>query len=174
MTSREVAAPPSFEEWVDAHSASLTRFALLVVGDQAGADDALQEALSRAYPRWDRIMRTDNPKAYVRRMIVNAHITWWRRARRREAPTPDLPEKVAPVGVTPAAPTARHEDADELWALCTQLPQRQRAAVVLRFYEGLSYAEVADLLGVAEVTVRSQTHRALTTLRSALEEATHA
>jgi RNA polymerase sigma-70 factor (sigma-E family) len=170
MTSRETVDRPTFEEWVDAHSPALARFALLVVGDQAGADDALQEALSRAYPRWDRIVRADNPNAYVRRMIVNAHISWWRRARRRETPFAGPLDTGASDGAAVAEASEGLADADELWALCLGLPQKQRAAVVLRFYEGLSYAEVAELLGTTEVTARTQTHRALNTLRGALQE----
>ncbi|MCW2843018.1 MAG: polymerase, sigma-24 subunit, subfamily [Nocardioides sp.] len=170
MTSRDAShqtAHPGFEAWVGAHADSLARFALLVVGNQAGADDALQEALSRACPRWDRIVRADNPNAYVRRMVVNAHISWWRRARRRESPVADTPDTTDPWAVVGP------EGADgDLWQACARLPRRQRAVVVLRYYEGLSYAEVAELLGVAEVTARSQTHRALKTLRTFLEEST--
>jgi RNA polymerase sigma-70 factor (sigma-E family) len=156
------AETPAFAEWVEAHGDALTRFAMLVLGRRGLADDAVQEALSRAMTRWDRIVRTDDPLAYVRRMIVNAHVSEWRRSRRREVPAAYPPESVVE---TVAGPD------DELWRLCLALPVRQRAAVVLRYYEGLSYAEVAKVLGVSDVTARTQTHRALKTLRAALEVA---
>lgn len=161
MARADAVAP--FEDWVRAHADGLTRFAVLVLGTQAAADDAVQEALSRAYPRWDRISRADDPLAYVRRMIVNAHISWWRRAGRHEV----LAAEPRPDAAGPAEP-GTHDD--DLWRLCTALPVRQRAAVVLRYYEGLSYAEVAGVLEITEVTARTQTHRALASLRRAHEE----
>lgn len=157
------AGVPSFEEWVDAHADALTRFAVLVLGDRTAADDAVQEALSRAYPRWGRIVGADDPMAYVRRMVVNSHISWWRRAGRHEVAAAEPRDPASVVGGEPGSD-------DELWRLCLTLPTRQRAAVALRYYEGLSYAEVAAVLGTSEVTARTQTHRALKTLRAALEE----
>jgi len=157
MTSTD----PSFTDWVEARGPALSRFALLVAGSRSAGDDALQEALTRAFPRWSRICGADDPEAYVRRMIVNAHISWWRRTK-REDPVAEVP----PVAHTPDSGI----DDECLWRLCRALPQRQRAAVVLRYYEGYSYAEVAAVLGVAEVTARTQTHRALATLRAALKE----
>ncbi len=154
--------PPGFEEWVTAHADGLTRFAALVLGNTAAADDAVQEALSRAYPRWARIATADDPLRYVRRMVVNAHVSWWRRVGRHEVVT-DAPRD-------DHADPAPADGDDRLWQHCLALPLRQRAAVVLRFYEGLSYAEVAQVLGVSDVTARTQTHRALRTLRAALEE----
>jgi len=155
---------PSFTDWVEARAPALSRFALLVAGSRSAGDDALQEALTRAYPRWSRICGADDPEAYVRRMIVNAHISWWRRTK-HEDPVAEMP----PVAHTPSSGL----DNERLWRLCLALPQRQRAVVVLRYYEGYSYAEVAAVLGVAEVTARTQTHRALATLRAALEEDDH-
>jgi len=152
-----------FEDWVGVHGASLLRFAYLVVGTRAGAEDAVQEALARAFPRWDRISRVEDPVAYVRRMVVNAHISWWRRVRRHESPTPTFDD-------APSSPAVGPEDVDRMWRLCQVLPVRQRAVIVLRYYEGLSTAQIASVLGVAEVTVRTQVHRALSKLRVALSE----
>lgn len=163
---QRVAEVPSFTEWVEAHGDGLTRFAMLVLGRRADADDAVQEALSRALPRWNRIVRTDDPLAYVRRMIVNAHVSGWRRFGRREVVAAVPPEVRAESVGTVTGPDR------ELWQLCLALPVRQRAAVVLRYYEGLSYAEVANVLEVSDVTARTQTHRALKTLRAALESET--
>lgn len=152
----------TFEEWVAARGQALLRFAYLVTGDRPAAEDAVQEALVSACSRWPRIRRADDPEAYVRRMIVNAHISWWRRVTRRESP-------VAEVRVD--EPTRDPDSAETLavWELCASLPRRQRAAVVLRFYEGLAYAEIGRILDCNEATVRSQVHRALATLRARLD-----
>jgi len=157
-------APPTFDEWVAARGSSLLRFAYVVTGSQHAAEDAVQDALARACERWDRVGRTTDPDTYVRRMIVNAHISRWRRTRRESPvealvaadPQPDLADRVG----TESA----------VWAVCADLPPRQRAAVVLRFYEDLEYAEIAGLLSCSEATVRSHVHRALGALRARLTE----
>ncbi len=142
----------------------MARFAFLVTGDHAAAEDVLQEALTTACARWSRIVRTDDAEAYVRRMIANAHISWWRRIGRRETPVAEV--FLGKRAVHEASPSAD----DRLWQLCRALPPRQRAVIVLRFYEGMSYAEVAAVLGVAEVTARTQTQRALAKLKTRLLE----
>ncbi len=153
---------PAFEAWVAARGPALLRFAYLVTRDADAAQDAVQDALTAACARWARISRTDDPDAYVRRMIANAHISWWRRVARRETPTADL--------VMPRSePGSLLPEAQAAWQLCGTLPRRQRAAVVLRFYEDLSYAEIAEVLQCSEATVRSQIHRALASLRTRLE-----
>ncbi len=156
--------PPSFDDWVAARGPSLLRFAYVVTGSQHAAEDAVQDALARACERWARVGRTLDPDSYVRRMIVNAHISRWRRTHRE-----------SPVEVLLAAdPAPDHSErlgrADAVWAVCRELPPRQRAAVVLRFYEDLEYAEIGELLGCSEVTVRSHVHRALTALRARMTE----
>jgi RNA polymerase sigma factor (sigma-70 family) len=95
-------------------------------------------------------------------MVANAHISWWRRVARRESPSAD----VVPPGTVAASALA---ETDAAWQLCSTLPQRQRAAVVLRFDEDLSYAEIAEVLLCSEGTARSQVHRALASLRTRLE-----
>jgi RNA polymerase sigma-70 factor (sigma-E family) len=159
-----VTAPPSFDDWVAARGASLLRFAYVVTGSQHAAEDAVQDALARACERWDRVGRTADPDSYVRRMVVNAHISRWRRTRR------EAPVEVLPGAGEGADHAARVSTADAVWAVCRDLPPRQRAAVVLRFYEDLDYPEIASLLGCSEVTVRSHVHRALAALRSRLSE----
>jgi RNA polymerase sigma factor (sigma-70 family) len=96
--------------------------------------------------------------------VVNAHISWWRKFRRREAPAAD------PVRTARAVSdgTAARAESEAIWALCATLPDKQRAAVVLRFYEELSYAEIAQLLHCAEATARSHVHRALAALKTTL------
>lgn len=154
-----------FDTWVRARGAALMRFAFLITRDRSRAEDAVQDALLAAYPRWSRIQRAGDPEAYVRRIVVNADISRWRRFRRREAPTDD------PGALRPDAgddPAAGYAEQDAAWTLCAALPAKQRAAIVLRYYEGCSDAEIATILGCTAGTVRSQIHRALATLRRRL------
>lgn len=158
-----------FEDWVASRSQALLRFAYVMTGDSALAEDALQDALTSACAKWSRIRSVDDVDAYVRRMIVNAHVSWWRRFRRRESPVPDPSVRGGGDPVT-ADGVGDRANAEALWALCATLPRGQRAAVVLRFYEDLSYAEIGTILGCAEVTARSRVHRALATLKNRLGE----
>lgn len=150
-----------FEAWAEARVAGLLRFGYLVTGSQQAAEDAVQAALTRACEKWSRVSRTTNPDAYVRRMVVNEHVSAWRRTGRREV-------AVAAVRDAVIDPTRDVDDSDAVWRLCSGLPRRQRAAVVLRFYEDLEYAEIAALLECSETTVRSHVHRALAALRAEL------
>ncbi|QZY30927.1 SigE family RNA polymerase sigma factor [Nocardioides coralli] len=150
-----------FDEWVAARGEDLFRFAYVLTGNRVDAEDVLQEVLSRALPRWDRIRAVDDPDAYVRRMVVNAHISWWRRFRRRETPVAEVR-----LGTTDDPDV---EEQDRVWRACLQLPVDQRVAVVLRYYEQLDYADIADLTRVREGTVRSRVSRGLATLRERLE-----
>ena len=129
------------------------------------AEDVVQEALARALPRWERISRVENVDAYVRRMVVNVHTSWWRRFRRREAPVADPPSReVDPPGLG-------FDDHRRLWLACQALPESQRTAIVLRYFEQLEYAEIAELTGVREGSVRSRVSRGLGALRTAMGEA---
>lgn len=162
---REVArvAVPDFDEWVAARGPALLRLARLLTGNAAEAEDVVQEALSRAWSRWSRIGAMADPAAYVRRMVVHEHTSWWRRFRRRESPTD---ADVFDAGVEDRP----DEDHDRVWAACRRLPEAQRTAVVLRFYEQLEYAEIAELTGVREGSVRSRVSRGLVALRADLGE----
>nr|MBA2445976.1 sigma-70 family RNA polymerase sigma factor [Nocardioidaceae bacterium] len=104
--------------------------------------------------------------AYVRRLIVNAHISWWRRFARRESPVAEVRGTVSPTN----DPGLSVPFADAVWRLCQSLPPKQRAAVVLKYYEDLTYSEIAELLRCPESTVRSHVHRALAALRDTIEE----
>lgn len=159
------AAAPPFDDWVAARSGALLRFAYLLTGSQSEAEDAVQSALERALVRWSRIGRTDDPESYVRRMIVNQHISLWRRWQRRVSPVAVVRETTA--GPDPAEQVAGTE---AVRRLCATLPPAQRAALVLRFYQDLDYREIAALLDCAEATARSHVHRALQALRRELEE----
>jgi RNA polymerase sigma-70 factor (sigma-E family) len=150
-----------FEAWAEARVARLLRFAYLVTGSQHAAEDAVQAALTRACEKWARVSRVGDPDAYVRRMVVNEHVSAWRRTGRREV-------AVEVVRDTAVDETGAVDESDAVWRLCSGLPRQQRAAVVLRYYEDLEYAEIAALLECSEATVRSHVHRALTALRAEL------
>jgi RNA polymerase sigma-70 factor (sigma-E family) len=153
----------SFDDWVEVRVPALLRFAYLVTGSQHAAEDAVQAALTRACERWSRVRRTTDPDAYVRRMVVNAHISAWRRGGRRELSVAEVRDtEVADHAVVVAT-------GDAVWRVCGTLPPQQRAAVVLRYYEDLEYAEIAAILGVTQATVRSHVHRALAAMRAELE-----
>jgi RNA polymerase sigma-70 factor (sigma-E family) len=148
-----------FEEFVAARGQALQRFGYALTGDWALAEDLLQTALARAYPRWSRIRR-DDPEAYVRKIMVNTWSSWWRRRWRGEVPAARLPEVAGP---DEASGVDRRQ---ALRAALAQLPPRQRAVVVLRYHQDLSEAQVAAVLGISVGTVKSQAAKALATLRT--------
>lgn len=148
-----------FAAFATANARRLRHSARLLTGDPERAEDLLQTALAATYLRWDRI-RADDPTAYVRRVLFTAHADWWRRRWRHEYPTGDLPERVA--GGDHAEETVER---DRLRGALGALSPRERAVVVLRFYEDLSERETADTLGVAVGTVKSTCARALGKLR---------
>ena len=148
----------AFGVFVAARSRHLLQTAYLLTGDRHRAEDLLQTALTRAYLRWDRIS-SDDPEGYVRRILANAHIDWWRRKPWREQPTEVLPEVVSPDA------SDALEVRDAVMTALAGLPRRQRAVVVLRYYEDLSEAEIAETLGCSTGTVKSAASRALARLR---------
>ncbi|KRA31438.1 MULTISPECIES: SigE family RNA polymerase sigma factor [unclassified Nocardioides] len=154
--------PDGFAEYVGARGAALQRFAHLVTGGAADSADLVQDALERAYPRWRGLVRRGTHDAYVRRSIVNGSVSRWRKQRRLVS-VGDIEPYDAAVAAAPAV-----LDAAEAWQLCGELPPAQRAAVILRFHEDLSFAEIARILDCAEATARSHVHRALATLRTRL------
>ena len=147
-----------FEEFIAGRGQALQRFGYALTGDWALAEDLLQTALARAYPRWSRIRRED-PEAYIRKIMVNTWSTWWRRHWRGEVPSDQLPESVGPDGYSSV------DSRQALRAALAKLPPRQRAVVVLRYHQDLSEAQVAELLGVTVGTVKSQAAKALAALR---------
>ncbi len=160
----------SFEEYVTTRSAALLRFAYLVTRNSHDAHDAVQDALAGLFPRWERVSARGEVDAYVRRSIVHAHVSSWRKVRRL-VPTAD-PTLAA---TAPIAADASEQivDAEAALRLCGELPPLQRAAVVLRFYEDRTYAEIGEVLGCPESTARSHVHRALLALRARLEGGEH-
>jgi RNA polymerase sigma-70 factor (sigma-E family) len=153
----------SFEAFVHARLPALLRFAHAVCGDPDTAADLVQDALERTGVRWSRIERTGDPDAYVKRAIVNGRTSRWRKLR-RESLVDAVPEGTGRYDPPP-------QDA-ELWRLLATLPARQRAVLVLRYYEDMSEQQIAQILGCAPGTVKSQASKGLSKLRAALREAT--
>lgn len=148
----------TFEDFVAGRGKALLRFAYLLSRDQALAEDLVQEALVKAHRRWQQVLRTGRCETYVRRIVVNEYASWRRRRRNSELP-----------GAIPDAPQADLWDAraerDAMWQALAGLPPRQRAVLVLRYYEGLPDPEIAAVLGCAEGSVRSLASRAFAALR---------
>jgi RNA polymerase sigma-70 factor (sigma-E family) len=151
-----------FRQFVAARSAALLRTAYLLVGDWAHAEDVLQTALTRTYLAWRRLGQIDAVEAYARRVLVTTATSWWRRRWHGERPTLVLPERTAPDRID------EQVERQVLWRHIGALPARQRAVLVLRFYEDLTEVETARVLGVAVGTVKSQCSRALAALRARL------
>jgi RNA polymerase sigma-70 factor (sigma-E family) len=153
-----------FSAYFAARRQRLMRTAYLLTGDHHAAEDLVQTALARVYAAWRRIRRDGSIDAYVRRTLVNAHLGLWRRAwRRLERSTDQVPDEAAPV-VERSVLDERVRDA------IRRLAPRQRAVVVLRYYEDLSEADIADALGCSTGTVKSTAARSLVKLREYLEE----
>jgi RNA polymerase sigma-70 factor (sigma-E family) len=153
----------SFEDFVYARSASLLRTALLLTGqNRAEAEDLLQLALERAYRHWPQICKLDEPERYVRKILANASADRWRRLARR-AEHPLLSDGAAQQVPDPAA---RIADRDYLLRALATLPPRQRAVLVLKFFDDLAEAEIAQMLGCNLGTVKSHVARGLARLRN--------
>ena len=144
----------TFDDFVAARSRALLRTAYLLTHDHALAEDLLQTSLAKAWFAWKRI--DGNPEPYVRRILVNTYASWWRRKWNGEHPTEELPEHATEE--TGAEPT-------DLWRAMERLPRRQRAVVVLRYFEDLTEVQTAALLGCSVGTVKSQCSKALAKLR---------
>ena len=150
----------TFEEFADARLPAVLRFAGVLTGDRAFAEDVVQEVLIRAHARWRKISSLDHPESYIRKMIVHEFISARRRTWRFVPAGNQL-------GDGPAVPdhAAGHSERDALLAEIGKLPRRQRAVLVLRYYQGLSDPEIAEVLGCTPGTVRGYASRALATLR---------
>ena len=154
--------PQGFRDYVVARQRALLRTAWMLTGNQHQAEDLVQATLERVWPRWQRVVREGDPDRYVRRVLVNTYASWWQRKWRGERPTSELPEISGPDDGY-----ARVDLADALRRLLPTLPRRQRAVLVLRYYEDLSEVATADMLGCSVGTVKSQTAKALARLRLA-------
>lgn len=158
-----------FTALVTAVSARLLRTGYAVCGDLHLAEDAVQSAFASAYVSWRRVRSADNPEAYLRRMVVNELLGW----RRRKSWSATSAYALVPEPRETTRPTSYETDVvdhDLVWGAVGQLPPRRRAVVVLRYYEGLSEVEIADILGIRPGTVKSHAAAALAQLRSVLDD----
>jgi RNA polymerase sigma-70 factor (sigma-E family) len=154
-------AERDYREFVAARHGALYRIALLLTGHREDAEDLLQTALTKLALHWTRVARSGAADAYVRKILYHQQVSWWRgRGRRREVVTADPPDPAA-IGDEAADSALRLT----LAGVLGQLTARQRAVVILRYYEDRPEAEVAQILGCGVGTVRSQTHRSLARLR---------
>jgi RNA polymerase sigma-70 factor (sigma-E family) len=156
----------TFVEFAATRLPRLLRYALMLTGDRELAQDVVQDVLARAQVKWRKISGADSPDAYVRQMVLNEYLSWRRTWAARHVQA--VGERVVDLGDARAA-TRDHADAvadaDDLWNRLATLPRKQRAVLVLRYYEQLDDDEIAALLGCARVTVRSNASKALKTLR---------
>lgn len=153
-----------FRDWALASRPGLRRTAFLLCGDWFLADDLVQDVLVRMYQAWIRVSETSDVAAYSRRILVNLYIDHQRRPARREHPAESLPEAAAPLGTD-------FGHSEQLLAALQVVAPRQRAVLVLRFWEDLSVEQTAHVLDINTGTVKSQSNRGLAALRDALAAA---
>lgn len=149
-----------FTQFVRANTAALLRTAYLLTGSRVAAEELVQDTLVRLYPKWDKVAAADVPLAYVRRSLANAFIN-----ERRRPSSRDIVVDIVPERVDDRDPTSRIADRDALWDLLRSLPDRQRAALVMRFFDDLPDDEIAGALGCRAGTVRSLISRGLSAMR---------
>ena len=164
VTSLRSSRDAEFEAWLVAREHALQRTAHLLAGNVHTAQDLVQDTLAKVYLSWERIRDRGSIDAYARRVLLNEFRTAWRRPlRRHEQVTEDVPD-------LPASAEEYDGRREAVWRFVCSLPPKQRAVVVLRFYEQLTEAEIADLMGISVGTVKSQSSRALSALRQALPD----
>jgi RNA polymerase sigma-70 factor (sigma-E family) len=154
-----------YATFVREHTRALLRTAYLITGSRLAAEELVQDTLVRLYPKWHRVESADIPLAYVRRALTNGYVNQTRRPSRREFAFEDVPERVDEHDAV-----NQLADRDEIWSALRGLPNRQRAALVLRFFEDLTDAESADALGCRVGTVRSLVSRGLAALRDEMTQ----
>jgi RNA polymerase sigma-70 factor (sigma-E family) len=152
-----------FAAYVREHGDRHLRVAVLLTGDWHAAEDLVQASLVKLYRAWPRLDTDADPDAYLRRIMVNTHRSWWRARWRREAPAAVLPE-----GSSDSDLADRQAVGAVVRQALAGLPRQQRAVLVLRYCEDLPEAEVAELLGCSAGTVKTHAHRGLRALRELL------
>ena len=160
----------AFGAFVAARSPALLRTAYLVTGHRQSAEDLLQTALAKTYLAWNRIDGPESVEAYVRRVMVTTHISWWRRHKGRELTT-DPHVEAPPARLSgEGAPSANDavDERDRIWTALRELPDRQRTVLVLRYYEDLTEEEIAHLMGCSRGTVKTHASRGIAALRALL------
>jgi RNA polymerase sigma-70 factor (sigma-E family) len=155
----------TFDDYVRTCGPALVRLARLIAGDRYLGEDLVQEVLTKAYPRWNRILAGGQPDVYLRRMLVNAHTSW--RRKRSSSEFVDGADRVErPDGSDIGAEAVQR---DAVWRLIARLPPKQRVTVVLRFYEDLDDTAIAEIMGCSPATVRTHAMRALAALRQRVD-----
>jgi RNA polymerase sigma-70 factor (sigma-E family) len=157
-----------FRAFVAARSPSLLWFAHVLTGDPHTAEDVVQTALARTASGWSRVRRKDNPEGYVRRAIVTTHLNALRRRPWREQPRDFITNDADDADA--ARPEHDLDERDAMWSALSELPPKQRAVLVLRYYEDLSEADIAEVLGCSRGTVKSQAAKGLLRLRQIVEK----
>ncbi|WP_405067658.1 SigE family RNA polymerase sigma factor [Kribbella sp. NBC_01510] len=155
-----------FDEYVAVRGQQLVRLGYVLSGDRYRAEDLAQTALMHTHQHWRRVRRMDDPHAYVRRVLVNAHVSAARRSSSREAPL--VMAESAHSEPDPALAVAEH---DAMWRALAELSPRERTVLVLRYYEDLDHASIAAVLGIKDSTARATVSRALAALRAAHDPA---
>jgi RNA polymerase sigma-70 factor (sigma-E family) len=160
-----------YDDFVREQLPRLSRYAMMLAGNPESAADLVQDVLVKAHRHWARVERAERPDRYVMRMLTNQYLSWrtsW--SARSVIFVSDVPERPDPFDA--ATDQALRDD---MWQRLVRLPKRQRAVLVLRYYEQLSDAEIAQVLGCAPTTVRGYAHRAITALRAdfSLEDLAH-
>ena len=152
-------AEESFRAYVSGRLAALSRMAYLLCGDRHAAEDLVQVTLARVARHWERVVAGGDPDPYVRRVMVSQHVSLWRRRRRQVHVSEQLPDRAVP-DRSDAVTTAL-----AVQAALAKLAPRQRAVLVLRYFEDLTEAATAEVLHCSVSTVKSQTRDALAALR---------
>ena len=162
---------PEFESLVAAHSAEIFAYLWRMVRDEADAQDCLQEAFLRAYRACDRLDGRAQHRAWLYRIATNVALTHLKRRGREAARRAPLVPDLADAEPLPGEAAIRRETLAAIAAAVESLPEQQRAALILRKYQDLSYAEIADTLGCSEESARANVYQAIRKLRNALGEA---
>lgn len=157
----------TYEEFVDTRLGALARYAVMLTGDQHTAQDLVQETMVRVQLNWRRVARAAAPESYVKRIMINQYVDWRRGSwLRRVFLRPDADATIA----VPGDHAQHTADRDLVWSVLATLPRQQRAALVLRYYEDLPDAEIADMLGCTVGTARGYISKALARLRASAEQ----
>lgn len=152
-----------YDDFARAQLPRLLRYATMLTGEREQAADLVQDVLVKVYRHWPRISAADHPDRYVLRMVTNGYLSWRHSWSARVITSADLPDEARADDFA-----SDHAARDDMWQRLARLPKRQRAVMVLRYYEQLPDPEIAALLGCAQATVRAHAHKALAALRNGL------
>jgi RNA polymerase sigma-70 factor (sigma-E family) len=152
-----------FDAFMTASWASLYRTAVLMTGDAQLAEDLLQVTMGKVYKSWSRVSRVEHPRSYARAILAHEAASW-----RRKRSSSEVPSEIRADSATSPGHDDRVVQADWIWQALQQLTPRQRAVVVLRYYEDLTGAQIAAALGISEGAVKAHAHHALRALEGTL------